>query len=201
MSPVTSRTIEAAVERQMRNWEIARQQQPADDTPDPDPTKPFLTVSRRVGTGGTALAARIAEQIHWPVFDRELLQHMSGDDDMRRRIYESLDERDIGFVEESLRGFTLADFRRNDYVRRLNETVLALARKGPAIFLGRGADLILPRDVGLRVRFVALQAARVERYAREKDLSVVAAARDIERVEQQRERFIQTCFHIDPGRA
>jgi cytidylate kinase len=132
------------------------------------------------------------------VFDRELLQHMSGDDDMRRRIYESLDERDIGFVEESLRGFTLADFRRNDYVRRLNETVLALARKGPAIFLGRGADLILPRDVGFRVRFVALQAARVERYAREKDLSVVAAARDIERVEQQRERFIQTCFHIDP---
>lgn len=198
MSTLHSKSVAAAVERQMRNWELARQQKVAEREHAASLTQPFVTVSRMVGSGGTEVARALAARIGWPLFDRELLQHMSGDDDVRKRIYESLDERDLSFIEESLLSFTTAEFRRNDYFRRLSETMLALVRQGPAVFLGRGADLVLPRDAGLRVRVVALPALCAQNFAQRTGLGPVEAAREIQRVEQTRARFIRSHFHVDP---
>ena len=98
-----------------------------------------------------------------------------------------------------MRFFTETDLKRNDYFRRLTETVLALARQGCAIFLGRGADLILPREAGLRVRFVSLASVCAQRYADARGMSPIQAAREIERLEQQRNRFITSHFRVDAG--
>lgn len=201
MSTTTSRSISAAVERQMRNWELARQQQPPPDQTERVTTQPFVTFSRMVGSGGADTARMLADTIGWPLFDREVLQHMAGDDHVRRRIYEVLDERDISFIEETMRSFTAPEYRRDDYFHRLSETVLALARRGHAIFLGRGADLVLPRDVGLRVRIMALPAVCAERFAKRAGMTTVQASREIERIEQQRMRFIRSHFQIDPDAA
>jgi cytidylate kinase len=181
----------------MRNWELSRSlEEPAALQPIVA-TQPFVTVSRMVGSGGTEVARSLAAATGWPLFDRELLQHMSGDDAVRQRIYESLDERDMSFIEESLLAFTTAEFRRNDYFRRLTETMLAIARQGRAIFLGRGADLVLPRNVGLRLRIVSLPALCAQSFAERTGLSSIEAAREIVRVEQQRQRFIRGHFLID----
>ncbi|MCB9866053.1 MAG: cytidylate kinase-like family protein [Phycisphaerales bacterium] len=197
MSTIRSKSVSAAVERQMRNWELARQQEiTAPETS--AATQPFVTISRMVGSGGTEVARHLAAAIDWPLFDRELLLHMSGDDGVRQRIYETLDERDQSFIEESLLSFTTAEFRRNDYFRRLTETMLALVRHGHAIFLGRGADLVLPRGCGLRVRVVSLPALCAQAFAERTGMSAIDAAREIERIEQQRSRFIRSHFHEEP---
>ena len=189
-------TIAKLIERQMRNWEIARQQRPRADQDQPErQVADFVTISREVASGGYAVADLLGKRLNWPVFDKEILQHMAGDDALRRRLYENLDERDTNWLESVLRWLLQGDFRKEDYFHRLSETVLALTRQGPAIFLGRGADLILPQDRGLRVRLFAPQDLRIREFARRQKCDEKAAQAQIKRIRLDREIFIRNHFH------
>lgn len=189
--------VSRLVDRQMRNMELARQQR----LPGPDlPTlqvEDFVCVSRPVGAGGRVVAAELGRRLGWPVFDRELLQAMAGDDNIRARLYTSMDERDLGWLEESVRAVIQTDFVKNDYFHRLTETILSLARQSRAVFLGRAADLILPRDRGLRVRIIASVEKRVENYARQHGLAIEAARHEVRKLDQERAAFLRNHFGVD----
>ena len=197
MSPTSSRSIDSLVERQMRNWELARRQQPETTAPDDQPVHGFVTVSRSVGSGGGDAARALARDIGWPVFDSEILRYMSGDDDVRERLYGTMDERDLSFIENAIRSLTHEGFNRNDYFHRLTATILAVARKEKAVFLGRGADLILPREIGLRVRVVAPNEHRVERFAQRYKLDREQAGHEVARIDKERSEFIRNHFNVD----
>lgn len=184
-----------AVETQMRNWELARTQRPA--APEPERSagvEDFICISRPVGLDTGELASALGEKLGWPVFDRELLELMAGDDLHRRQIYGSMDERDHGWLEEVLDSLVSREFQPNDYFRRLCETVLALARQGCSIFVGRGADLILPQDRGLRVRLVASKPTRLHHFVSLRDLAPKDAEAEIDRKEAEREEFFRRHF-------
>jgi cytidylate kinase len=179
----------------MRNWEIARRQHVEIDEGRPQtPVADFVAVSQAVGSAGGQVARQLAERLGWPLFDKEILQHMAGDDQVRTRLYEKMDERDTNWLESMLRNLLQGDYRKEDYLYRLGEAVLALARQGPAIFLGRGADLVLPRDRGLRVRFLAPHEDRVAAYAEQNQCDREAARTEIARAEREREEFFRRCF-------
>ncbi len=187
------------VERQMRNWELARSQRLAVPEPRRPEVEDFLCVSQRVATAGaTEVAQRLGEALEWPVFDKEILEAMGGDDFFRRQIYANMDQRDVGWTEEVLRSFFDDKFVKNDYFHRLCETVLSLARQGSAVFVGRGADLVLPADRGFRVRLIASWEGRVGHLAAERNLDAEAAANEIRRLEQERGRFLKHHFRLDP---
>ena len=191
----TDSNIARIVERQMRNWEIARQQHPqVEHDKDQQQVHDFVTISREVATGGAAVATRLGERLGWPVFDKEILQHMAGDDQVRTRLYEKLDERDTNWLESALHWLLQGEFRIEDYFHRLSETVLALARQGPAILLGRGADLILPKSRGLRVRLLAPEEDRVSEYARRHQCDEKTARDQIERTAHERAEFTRRHF-------
>ena len=202
---VTDPSIARQVERQMRNWEIARTQSHIRDpvTASNFEVEDFITVSRQVGAEGRRVAQELGERLGWPVFDREILEAMAGDDRVRRQIYASMDGRDLGWWEEALRSLFQSEFVRNDYFRKLSETLLSLARQSPCILVGRGADLILPADLGFRVRLVAPMAARISRLSDVHCLTANEAKQYIQRIESQRRRFLKNHFGItadDPTR-
>lgn len=194
-------SIHSVVERQMRNWELARQQEPPGEPAKEEQVKPFVAFSRSAGSAGGEVAAMVAQETGWPLFDRAILQFMADDDAVRTRLYRSLDERDTSYLQESLRVFFGGDLDRNDYFHRLTATVLALARKGNAIFVGRGADLILPRELGLRVRLIDLPGPCAKRYAEEHGIDPVRASRDLNRLTQERNQFVRHHFKVDPNAA
>ena len=140
--PSARQHMARAVERQMRHWELARAQSPA-PKPDEKSAAPFVTISRLVGAGGFEIATQLAERLEWPIFDREILQTMADDDRVRTRLYEQMDERDMSWLDGAVRWLIRGELNKDDYFRRLTETVLTIARQGPAVFLGRGVDLIL----------------------------------------------------------
>jgi cytidylate kinase len=150
-----------------------------------------------VGVQGDEVARRLGKHLQWPVFGREILEAMAGDDAIRRRVYASMDQRDLGWWEESLRSLLQREFVRNDYFRRLCETLLSLARQAPSVFLGRGADLVLPQGRGFRVRLIAALDSRTRRYAEWNDLSAEEAKLEIERIERQRADFFRHHFQVD----
>jgi cytidylate kinase len=185
------------VEKQMRNWEIARAQDIRVSEPDRQEVRDFIAVSRSLGSGGKAIASMLGEKLGWPVFDKEILEVMAGDDELRRRVYDSMDERDVGWLEEALRSMMQPEFVKNDYFRRLTETILSLARQSPAVFLGRGAHMILPRRIGLRVGIVAPREMCVETYAQGANLTTEQARAAVEQLEQERADFIRNHFGVD----
>jgi cytidylate kinase len=192
------------VERQMRNWELARQQRiKLKEGRAPAPVADFVTVSQAVGSTGEEVARKLAERLGWPLFDKEILQHMAGDDQVRTRLYEKMDERDTNWLEHMIRNLLQGEYRKEDYSYRLSEAVLALARQGPAVFLGRGADFVLPQDRGLRVRLLAPDDFRIATYAQQHQCDIDTARSEIARIEREREDFFRRCFgklRADPTR-
>lgn len=185
------------VERQMRNWEISRQQVGDTACTTERPVQEFIAISRAVGLPGGEVAALLNLRLGWPTFDREILQAMAGSDELRRELYEALDERDLNWLETILQGMAFGPVRRDDYYQRLCESILGLARKGHAVFIGRAADLILPQGVGLRVRITATRDFCIRSYANERGLTYEKAVREVEEIEHERARFIRHHFHIE----
>lgn len=190
--------IARLVEKQLRNWELGRQQRVTAEVVEPLQADDFVCISRQVGTHGEEVAERVGGALEWPVFGRQVLEAMAGDDEQRRRVYASMDERELSWWEETLRSLMEGDFVRNDYYHRLCETLLSLAGQANSVFLGRGADLILPRDRGFRVRLVAPEADRVRSFAATLGLPPRKAESEMERIEQERARFFQRHFGVDP---
>jgi cytidylate kinase len=188
-SRVYTDDVNKLVEKQLRNWEFAHAQQPAPGASTPQAVRQFVTISRTLRSGGHQVAELLGEKLGWPLFDREILHAMAGNDQVRARLYRHMDERDESWLEDALHWVIEGELRKDDYFCRLTETVLALARKGPAIFLGRAADLILPRDHGLRVRVIAPLDQRVQTYAAEISASESAARIEVERIDAQRDEF------------
>jgi len=201
----TSRVHAAAhlVERQMRNWELAQAQRPVRSTRPGTTVFDFVTISNNVGGGGGELAAQLGKKLRWPLFDRDILTEMARNDEVRSRLYKAMDERDLGWFECAWRSFMQDDFKRDDYFHRLTETLLCLARKGPAVFVGRASDLILPKNKGLRVKVISSLDYRINSFAKANHLSLRAAAKQVNAIERGRAQFIWEHFHIelnDPAR-
>lgn len=196
--------LDRIVERQLRNWEIARSQRfESEKKGAPREVQEFVTVSRQVGAGGSRFAAALHAAIGWPLFDREILQAMSQDDRSDAALYEWMDERDMGWLEYILDHSVRGRFPPHDYFHKLSKMILAIARGGHAIFLGRAADLILPRDHGLRIWIVAPRERRVSDFAARYDLTPELAGRETDRIERERAQFIRHHFnrpHDDPIR-
>jgi hypothetical protein len=181
----------------MRNWELARSQSASRSAVTRPEVEDFITISRQVGVPAEVVAGKLGERLGWPVLGRSVLEAMAGDDGIRHRIYASMDQRDLSWSQSTLYAIFVKDFGRNDYFRRLCETVLSLARKGPGVFVGRGCDRLLPQELGLRVRLIAPAAVRESRFAKERGLEPEKAAREIERVQRERTEFIRHHFEVD----
>jgi cytidylate kinase len=161
----------------------------------PGAVRDFVAISRQVGSGGSQIARELAERLDWPLFDKEILHAMAGDDASRERLYEWMDECDRGWIEQMLEFRHAGRFPPQDYVRKLSATVLALSRGAPAVFLGRATDLILPAEHGLRVRVVAPFEERMRRYAERSHVGNDLAREAVTRIDHERGEFVRHHFH------
>ena len=188
----------ALVDRQMRNWELARSQRPVRPVGRRREVEDFVCVSRMVGVRDD-IPKLLGRRLGWPVFDGQILAAMAGDDRRRRQIYESMDERDVGWWEDVLNPLIRDGFNRNDYFHKLCSTVLSLARQGSGVFVGRGLDRVLPSAIGFRVQLVAPLAQRVAWFAGDHELEAATARREIARVESERATFLRHHFGVEPA--
>jgi len=72
-----------------------------------------------------------------------------------------------------------------------------VCQHGNALIVGRAANMVLPPEETLRIRFVAPLEYRVESYARDKGLSKDEAGKKIAQEESDRKSFVQKYFHVD----
>jgi cytidylate kinase len=176
---------------------LARLQQYADAHAAGSPHPPALSVaiSRQAGSGGPEVAHAVGERLGWPVYDRELLKQIAVKRGVPERVLEQLDEHSANWVEEMTGSFTRVNPLEDVYVKQLVELVVSLSRAGHCVIVGRGAPVVLPPQMTLRVRLVAPREWRVARVERQRGLTRAGAEHWVDHTDTERNRFVRYWFH------
>jgi cytidylate kinase len=157
-----------------------------------------LIISREKGAGGNALARLVGKRLGWQAFDNEIVDEIAQKAHIRRQLIESLDERARTTIRDEIaRMLHLEPMETQTYLASLHEVLLTLGHQGDVIIIGHGAQYILPRRFGLRVRLVAPLEERVRRIAGRENLGPEAAQQEAERTDRERAQFARRDFGRD----
>ncbi|QDU54601.1 cytidylate kinase-like family protein [Aeoliella mucimassa] len=162
-----------------------------------DPTRLTIAISRERGAGGGTVARLLAERLDWPLYDRELLEHIAERSGVHEDQLNKLDESRPAWFSEVLQSLGPAkQMTAAGYAALLHELLCALYMQGNCIVLGRGAAQILPLERTIRVRLIAPYEYRVERVL-ETLVTRQAAERHVHDSDRDRRLFVKEYFHKD----
>jgi len=186
-----SRSIEALVDEQVRRWQLPRHR------PEGVKSRPVITVTGQHGAQGDELSRRLASELGFDHFDREIIHRVAESAHLSERVVASMD----GKKRELLADWLAAVASRNylspaEYRYHLAHVIGAIAHQGGAVILGRGANLLLQEEA-LRVLAVAPLEDRVRTVMESEGLSERDARRRIVEVESDRQAFILLHYHAE----
>jgi len=190
--------VASTLEHLCNHWEKRQASSLADSSDAPPAAAVTIAVARQAGTPGTSLAREVGRRLGWPVYDHELVEHIANEMGLRASLLESVDEKHVNWLLESIESLARAPgTNQHTYVRHLVETLLALSMHGHCVIVGRGAAQILPDLSTLRVRLVAPQEDRIANVSKIQGLSLRDAARKVAKIDQDRAAFVRDHFHKD----
>jgi len=193
--------IVAAAERQMRAHELAEQAAErtlrADEPHQPGAkVKHFVSISREAGAGGSEVGALVGRALGWEVMDKNLLDQVAERFRLSRSMLELVDETESTWVYDVLGAWMDRKIIPHEkFVVDLGRIILAAARRGNMVVVGRGAQFLLPRPMGLAVRLIAAEKFRIERIARLMSLTPEQAKHFVVEVDRGRKEFAERYFH------
>jgi cytidylate kinase len=171
--------------------------------PSPEPlTHPrglCIAISREAGARGGSIAQKVGELLGWQVFDQETLDYLTQNDVAREQFL--LD------VPAGAMAWANGHFDRLQHEQKLTadpETaamlrlILAVAARGDAVIVGRGAGHLLPAATTLHVRVVAPIEDRVAYFAQALRLSREEAARELRARDERRAKFVSRVLGSNP---
>ncbi len=170
-------------------------------------TFPFVTISRQFGCEAVPLALRLGEILNercrpfftWLAYDRELLDKVAQELKLHRNVVETIDGHRRSEMSELFDAILNPKISDTVMFRKLAEVVRSLAIRGHTILVGRGSYLITQDlKTGMHIRLTAPRAWRVQRLAHDYELTTHQAAKKVDELTQQRDRFIGTFFAHDP---
>ncbi len=195
--------ILAAAERQMHAWALSQEQEErafhheAEGRLASQALK-FVTISREAGAGGGEIGRCVGERIGWEVFSKNLVDQIADRFHLSRLMLDLVDETHPSWVYDVLGSWM--DHRlvpHEKYVACLSRVVLAIARRGPAVFVGRGAQFLLPRKELLAIRVVASLPYRIRQIMEKRGVSASDARRYMAELDKGRAEFVEQFFHRD----
>src|SRR5260221_2904309 len=153
-----------------------------------------VAIGREVGARGGEIARRLGAKLGWPVYDRETLGYASRQPEAVESLLAELPPAVAPWIAGRLRALhhdhILLDDSEYEREARL---ILALGAKGEAVFVGRGAGYLLPRDTTLHVRVVAPLAQRIAYMAQWLRLSPEEAQEQVHVRSKLRSHFLTNC--------
>jgi len=192
-----SSVIEAA-ERQIQRWLRAQQGLEKASPVSAAGIGPYLTISREAGAGGGHIARLVGEAVGWEVLDRKLLECVAERYDTSPAVLELVDETTTNWITEIFGSVLNPTFvSQMQYVCRLSRVILMAARAGKVIYVGRGAQFVLPHARGFNVRIVAPQKYRIQQIMEHRHLSFEEAGGYVVKTDAGRQDFARQYFHHD----
>jgi cytidylate kinase len=194
--------LKAAAEQRMERWllspELKEHMQHSRDVRKPAETGSYISLSREAGSGGVRIARVVGQQLGWDVLHKELLDFMTERYNLPRDMLEVVDETRANWFHDVIGSFIDKRIVSHDsFVVHLERIIYLAALHGNVIFVGRGAQFVLPRQHGLAVRVVAPKKKRIDAMMQRKSLSRPEATALVDRLDSGRTEFCRRHFHHD----
>jgi cytidylate kinase len=184
------------VDQYIRDWEKRRPKMKGAQIESAQ-IAPTICFSRKIGAGAIEIADLLAERINYHVADRDLLDHMAKDKQLRKETIEFFDERYPGKTSElASMLFGEKSFIMSDYIRNFISAVFTFADMGSTIFVGRGIHLILPRDRVLAVRIICSDEYRISRLANILNVEENEAKKLLVQIDKEQRDFFKKAFGL-----
>ncbi|RJP84801.1 MAG: cytidylate kinase-like family protein [Desulfobacteraceae bacterium] len=188
--------IQERIEKVFNDWQLVRKLGKSEAKKQ----FPVICFSRKIGVGALEVADILSNKIGYHVIDREIMEYLAsrkgGDDGLA----ELIDEHCLSEMEDifAMR-FGVKSYAQNEYSLLLFRAIFSFAALGPAIFVGRGAHLILPREQVLAVRLTCSNAFRMTRIARMLNISEFDAFSRLKELDEEQQRFFKRVYNIEEG--
>lgn len=195
--------ILAAAERRMQAWSLA--QEIADRMIRVDkgqqvarPVHEFITISREAGAGAEQIAKLLGGELGWEVLDKELVDRVAERYRLSREMLELVDETESNWAYDTWGPWLDPKIIPHEkYFVHVSRVILAAARRGNVVLVGRGAQFLLPPEQGLRVRVVASEKHRLENLMRRHDMTADMARQLMHDLDRGRADLVEHFFHRD----
>jgi len=168
-----------------------------------------VTISQLPGAGGNEVAEEVVRRLNrrseaegrWEVFDRDSIEAAAADERISQQLIESLEDANRTWLTDFLEGMSLRDQNPSDrrVLRKVAETIRALAQAGRVVLLGWGAGYITAGMAGgIHVWLVARPHDRAIRLGRMLKLDPADAARELQRWDERRTTFYRRYWPLRP---
>lgn len=165
--------------------------------------KQTITFSREFGCEAYPAALLLQELLEkktaeaWLLMDRELFQEVARDHDLSEDVLRELGEKPA-FLDEMIATFLPHWKSDKDYYQLLCRQVVALAKGGNVILMGRGSAFITQAMKNCRhFRLYASKEFKIRSISRRLELSREEAEKLIEQKQNQQDQFIRTFLDRD----
>lgn len=184
------RYIEQMVSEQVSKSELARQKEIESGI---KCGRSVITISRRMGSGARIIAQKLADELGWSIWDKDLLDAIADNAHVSQKVAKEFDEHTISEIELFARGM-FGDYERAGFIypRHLARAVKSIAKLGNAIILGRGANFLLPD--ALNIRIDASDERRIENMMQYEDMTRDAAIAKLHESDRERSHFVESVF-------
>jgi cytidylate kinase len=151
----------------------------------------FITLSEMFGTNGERIARQVAEKMNYAFYGEEELLKAADQTGFLSDV-QKMDEKSPPLLERFF------SEKPKVYLERLQSVIFEVAKKGNAVFLGRGSQLLLHSfDCALHVLVTGSMEKRIERVMGEKGVEREIAEKTIHRSDHDRGGFFRFAFNED----
>lgn len=167
----------------------------------------IVTISRMYGSGGSDIAARVAQRLGWQLFDNAFVDAVAERLGIPASEVQAREERTPSLVERLASALAVAspeilpppteqlppsEERLAQVTRRIIEEAVA---RGNAVLVGRGAQSVLGQraDV-LHVFCYAPRDALARRVAERRGIPITEAEKMVDEINKQRDQYVRTTF-------
>jgi cytidylate kinase len=151
----------------------------------------FITISEMLGTNGEKIARQVANEMRYAFYGEEELFKAAEELGFLSDVKE-MDEKGPPFFKRFF------SEKPKIYLDRLQSVVYEVAKKGDAVFFGRGSQLLLHSfDCAFHVLVTGSMEKRVKRVMDEKRLGREMAEKMIQRSDHDKRGFIRFAFDED----
>jgi cytidylate kinase len=165
---------------------------------------PFITISRMYGSGGSEIAERVAKTLGWSLYDNGIVDAIAMKSGLPAAEVAAREERGPSIVERISGAFTLGTpeampaYVEGSATTPDEEIVAATAmvinealKKGPAVFVGRGAQCLLAeRSDGLHVFCHSPMAAMIQYAIAKLGIPPAEAEKKVNDMNRHREQYV-----------
>jgi cytidylate kinase len=161
-----------------------------------------VAISREAGARGGSIARKVGELLGWQVFDQETLDYLLQNDTACEQLLSDLPNAavvwaNLHFARLQREQKWTADTDTAGMIRLL----LAVAARGDAVIVGRGAGYLLPPETTLHARVVAPVEARIAYFAQWLRLNREEAAAEVRARDDRRTKFLARILGRNPADA